>query len=120
MKIGLGLYRNMLDRENFAFARQTGCTHIVAHWVDYFAKGDFINSTDGQGGEWGLTQNGDRLWTVEELTALRKEVESEGLVLEAVENFDPSHWHDVLLDGPRKAEPTSGCWTSPESSVASI
>jgi mannonate dehydratase len=25
-------------------------------------------------------------------------------VWEAIENFDPAHWHDVLLDGPRKAE----------------
>jgi mannonate dehydratase len=24
--------------------------------------------------------------------------------LEAIENFDPAHWHDVLLDGPRKKE----------------
>jgi len=26
------------------------------------------------------------------------------LELAAVENLDPAHWHDVLLDGPRKAE----------------
>ena len=31
MKLGLGLYRNMLTRENFRFARQAGATHIVAH-----------------------------------------------------------------------------------------
>ena len=36
MKLGLGLYRHMLDRENFQFARQAGATHIVAHLVDYF------------------------------------------------------------------------------------
>jgi mannonate dehydratase len=24
--------------------------------------------------------------------------------LEAVENFDPAHWHDILLDGPKRAE----------------
>ena len=24
--------------------------------------------------------------------------------LEAIENFDPAHWHDILLDGPKKME----------------
>jgi mannonate dehydratase len=33
---------------------------------------------------------------------LRLAVEAEGLKLEAIENFDPAHWHDVLLDGPKK------------------
>src|SRR5436190_989754 len=36
MKLGLGLYRHMLTRENFSFARQAGATHVVAHLVDYF------------------------------------------------------------------------------------
>ena len=39
MKLGLGLYRHMLTRENFAFARQAGATHVVAHLVDYFKGG---------------------------------------------------------------------------------
>ena len=25
------------------------------------------------------------------------------IVLETIENFDPAHWYDVLLDGPRKS-----------------
>ena len=36
--------------------------------------------------------------------ALRKKVNAEGLELAALENFDPGHWYDVLLDGPRKQE----------------
>jgi mannonate dehydratase len=44
-----------------------------------------------------------RLWTLDELIAIRKEANAAGLELEAVENFDPAHWYDVLLDGPRKA-----------------
>ena len=28
--------------------------------------------------------------------------------MEALENFDPSHWHDVLLDGPKKKEQIEG------------
>ena len=27
-----------------------------------------------------------------------------GLELEAIENFDPAHWYDILLDGPRKRQ----------------
>ena len=31
-------------------------------------------------------------------------INAEGLELEALENFEPAHWYDVLLDGPRRAE----------------
>ena len=47
MKLGLGLYRHLLTRENFQFARQAGATHIVAHLVDYF-KGGAHNPGDNQ------------------------------------------------------------------------
>ena len=40
MKIGLGLYRHMLTRDYYDFARQAGCTHVVVHLVDYFNQGD--------------------------------------------------------------------------------
>jgi mannonate dehydratase len=105
MKLGLGLYRHMLTRENFQFARQAGATHIVAHLVDYF-KGDAHGSRDNQptGTEqgWGLAGNPDQLWTLDELVDLRRAVEAADLKLEAIENFDPAHWHDVLLDGPKR------------------
>jgi mannonate dehydratase len=102
MKLGLGLYRQFLTADNFRFARQCGVTHLVVHLVDYFG-GSYPSITrgDDQVG-WGITQNQGNLWTAEELIALRKEIESHGLVLEAIENFDPAHWHDVLLDGPEK------------------
>jgi mannonate dehydratase len=107
MKLGLGLYRHMLTRENFQFARQAGATHIVAHLVDYF-KGGARNPKDNQptGTEqgWGLAGDPKRLWSAEELRDLRQAIEAEGLRLEAIENFDPAHWHDVLLDGPKKSQ----------------
>jgi mannonate dehydratase len=107
MKLGLGLYRHMLTRDNFQFARQAGATHIVAHLVDYF-KGGSDNPKDNQptGTDrgWGLAGDPDKLWSIEELSALRKAVEAEGLKLEAIENIDPAHWHDVLLDGPRREQ----------------
>jgi len=95
----------MLTRENFQFARQAGATHIVAHLVDYF-KGGAHSTSDNQptGTEqgWGLAGDPDKLWSLEELKDLRKAIEAEGLKLEAIENFDPAHWHDVLLDGPKR------------------
>src|SRR5882724_9366944 len=97
MKLGLGLYRHMLTRENFQFARQAGATHLVIHLVDYF-KGGAHNPRDNQptGTDhgWGLAGDPNQLWTLEELIAIRK----------AIENFDPAHWHDILLNGPKKRE----------------
>jgi mannonate dehydratase len=107
MKLGLGLYRHALTRQNFQFARQAGATHLVAHLVDYF-KGGAHSSRDNQptGTElgWGFAGDPDKLWTLDELVALRKAVEAEGLKLEAIENFDPAHWYDVLLDGPKRPQ----------------
>jgi mannonate dehydratase len=95
----------MLTREHFQFARQAGATHIVAHLVDYF-KGGAHNPRDNQptGTErgWGLAGDPRQLWTAAELITLRQNLEAEGLTLEAIENFDPAHWHDILLDGPKK------------------
>ena len=39
MKLGLGLYRHMLNDEYYAFAVQAGCTHVIVHLVDYFRQG---------------------------------------------------------------------------------
>src|SRR5678816_4550370 len=103
MKLGLGLYRHMLVRENFQFARQAGATHIVAHLVDYFKAGSHNpsdNQPAGTGRGWGLAGDPEKLWTLEELIALRNSIEVEGLKLEAIENLDPAYWHDILLDGP--------------------
>jgi mannonate dehydratase len=107
MKLGLGLYRHMLTGENFQFARQAGATHIVAHLVDYFragARNPSDNQPTGTDDGWGLAGDPELLWTVDELVTLRQEINAVGLELEAIENFDPAHWHDVLLDGPQKRQ----------------
>jgi mannonate dehydratase len=106
VKLGIGLYRHMLTRENFQFARQAGATHVVAHLVDYFRGGAHATRDDQPTGTdwgWGLAGDPDVLWTTAELTAVRAAAAAEGLRLEAVENFDPAHWHDILLDGPQRA-----------------
>lgn len=103
MKLGLGLYKHMLTPENFRFAKQAGATHIVAHLTDYFGSDDSLST--GSGGEdWGVSDNRGKPWTFEELHDLRKAINAEGLELAALENFDPSFWYDILLDGPNKAE----------------
>lgn len=107
MKLGLGLYRHQLNAEHYQFARQCGCTHIVAHLVDYFRSSRSNKPGDQPVGDdtgWGLAGDPDKLWTFGELIALKKEINAAGLELEAIENFDPAHWHDVLLDGPKKAQ----------------
>lgn len=101
MKLGLGLYRHMLNRDHYRFAKQAGATHIVVHLADYFRPGEL--STASGGGVLGRATGSDH-WTYDELRALRAAINDEGLELAAVENFDPGHWHDVLLDGPRKRE----------------
>jgi mannonate dehydratase len=101
MKLGLGLYRHMLTPDNFRFARQAGrptsspTGSTTSRRAAHPAVGE-------PGTRLGVTRNQGRLWSVEELTGLREAVEAEGLELAAVENLDPSHWHDVLLDGPDK------------------
>jgi mannonate dehydratase len=105
VKLGLGLYRHQLNAEHYRFAKQCGCTHVIAHLVDYFKSSRSNKPGDQPVGDdtgWGFAGDPEKLWTYEELAALKKEINAVGLELEAIENFDPAHWHDVLLDGPKK------------------
>jgi len=107
MKLGLGLYRHQLSEEHYRFARQCGCTHVVIHLVDYFRSSRSNQPGDqpvGDDAGWGLAGDPARLWTHEEIAAIKKGINAAGLELEAIENFDPAHWHDVLLDGPKKQQ----------------
>lgn len=114
MQIALGLYKHMLTRENYRFARQLGCTRVVIYLVDYnqLSSAGPVDEVKNDGNQpvgsasegWGIAGDPNGLWTTEELVAIRKEIEDEGLVLEAVENIDPAFWYDVLLDGPEKVK----------------
>jgi len=107
VKLGLGLYRHQLDREHYQFAKQCGCTHLVIHLVDYFRSSRSNRPGDQPVGDdtgWGLAGDPDRIWTFEEIAAIKNDIAAAGLELAAIENFDPAHWHDVLLDGPKKLE----------------
>lgn len=104
----LGLYRGLLTPDNYQFAKQAGVTHLVVHLVDYFAGAEPALTSGPPTLGWGVTRNQDKPWTYEELAAIKREIEGNGLTWEAIENFDPSHWSDVLLDGPRKREQMEG------------
>jgi mannonate dehydratase len=105
MKLGLGLYRELLTPETLRFARQAGVTDIVAHLPGHFTRerSKVITSDDAAWG-FGISKADDPVWTLEGLCGLKARVSGEGLALAALENFAPAHWHDVLLDGPRRAE----------------
>lgn len=107
MKLGFGLYRHMLDEQHYRFAKQCGATHVVVHLVDYFGheKNSKAKADQPVGGKegWGGAGKG-KLWTLEELFKIKAEINAHGLEWAAIENFDPSMWYDVLLDGPKKLE----------------
>jgi mannonate dehydratase len=105
MKLGFGLYSHMLNSEGYAFAKQVGATHIVAHLVDYFHQGSAsaaANQPVGDEDGWGRAGKNADWFTYDRMRALRMDIESHGLELAAIENFDPTLWHDVLLDGPKR------------------
>jgi mannonate dehydratase len=108
MKLGFGLYKHMLNESHYKFAKQCGATHLVIHLVDYFGHGKNdkrnANQPIGELEGWGSSGDPDKIWSLEELVAIKKEINSHGLELEAIENFDPAHWYDILLDGPKKEE----------------
>ncbi|MFA6561382.1 MAG: mannonate dehydratase [Verrucomicrobiia bacterium] len=101
MKLGLGFHRDRISRDNFRFARQAGCTHVVVHLVERLREG-LPSSADEYC--FGLTRARGVVWSFEELAAVKKLANDEGLELEAIENIDPSFWSDILLDGPRKQQ----------------
>ena len=108
MKLGFGLYRHMLNDEHYKFAKQCGATHLVIHLVDYFGNKDNdkknANQPIGKNNGWGSAGVENEIWSLEEILKIKKDINSHGLELEAIENFDPAHWYDVLLDGPKKRE----------------
>ncbi|WP_221420239.1 mannonate dehydratase [Fulvivirga sp. M361] len=108
IKLGFGLYRHMLNEAHYKFAKQCGATHLVIHMVDYFGheknSKDNTNQPVGEKEGWGKAGTGSPIWSTDQLKSIKSEINSHGLELEAIENFDPAHWYDILLDGPKKTE----------------
>ena len=102
MKLGIGLSQKMLTADNFRFARQAGATHIVAHLLNFSVRKSNASASGTSERVAAGCDPGESVWSAEGLCDLRRAINREGLELEALENFDPSHWSDVLLDGPRR------------------
>ena len=88
MKMGLGFYPSTYSDDALDFARQIGVSHIMIHIPD----------------ENMLPSSREGYWSEEDLKALVAQVERHGLKLEAIENFQPAHWHHILTAGPRREE----------------
>lgn len=99
MKLGIGLYRHMLTPENFQFARQVGCSHLIIHLAEYYRK--ILPATDEKN-NYGQSGANDRIWSLDSLQRIKKAAAAEGLEIYGIENFSPADWYDVLLDGPKK------------------
>lgn len=104
MKLGIGLYRHMLTRENFKFAKQAGCTHLIIHLASYYSKEVGVVTATDDTHNYGKSFAKDPIWDLENMQKLQKMAKEEGLEIFGIENFSPADWYDVLLDGPNKFE----------------
>jgi len=102
MKLALGLYKSVLTKDNFKFAKQSGATHLVVQLVDYVQGDKNPTLTENHLDGWGYSNNQNKYWQYDDLVALKKFGNSAGLHWEAIENIEPAHWYDILLDGPQK------------------
>lgn len=102
LKLGLGLYKSLLNTKNFQFAKQAGASHLVVQLVDYMKGDENPNLAANYLNGWGKTENVNRFWELDDLKRLKQEITAQGLEWDTIENFDPAHWYDILLDGPRK------------------
>ena len=100
MKLGLGLYRHLLTTENFRFAKQIGCTHLIVHLAEYYKK---ILPATNEKINYGRSTANDSVWELDSLLRLKAAAAAEGLEIYGIENFSPADWYDILLDGPNKA-----------------
>jgi len=110
MKLGFGFYSHMLTPRDYRFAVQSGATHAVVHLVDYTYGGpqeagnEKDNQPIGGGDGWGVAGRNLHLWDEEALRQMVSEMAEQGLTVQAIENFDPADWYDVLLGGPKRDE----------------
>ena len=101
----LGLYRHQLNREHYQFAKQCGCTHLVIHLVDYFRSSRGNHPGDqpvGDDSGWGLAGDPDKLWSFEELAAIKREINEPGW-----------NWRPSRISTRRTG--TTCCWTGRKS-----
>ncbi|MGI5174238.1 mannonate dehydratase [Treponema sp. OMZ 840] len=104
MKLGIGLYRHMLDRNHFKFAKQLGCSHVIVHLVNYYSEKQGILPATDDKTNYGESIENDFIWSYDGLKNLKDIAAEEGIEIYGIENFSPADWYDVLLDGPHRDE----------------
>ena len=124
MKLGLGLgadpsAESGFNDANIAFCKQLGITHIIysgaqqrlpAAPIAALTRSDRLPAAadvDGvlnqPAGGAPFEPNHEGFWRYEDLLATRQKIEAAGLTMEAIENFPPWWWDQVLLGGPGRA-----------------
>jgi mannonate dehydratase len=101
MKVGLSIPGLLQTEETFAFARQMGVTHVVAHIVGGKPGMTLDDALRGPGFP---TFADDERYSLDGLLRLKSQVNDAGMELFAIENFEAADWYDVLLDGPKRDE----------------
>lgn len=106
MNFGFGFYQQMLNDDYMAFARQCGATHAIVHLVDYTGGRSVSHDAQPVGADegWGKAGLTAESWSYDSLSRIRDRLAGHEIAFEAVENFDPVFWHDILLDGPKRSE----------------
>lgn len=104
MKLAFGLYKGQLNDENFKFAKQCGASHVVVQLVDYVQGGSNPTLTLNHLNGWGRSYEKGKLWDYETLKSIKERLKAHQLQWETIENIDPAHWYDILLDGPEKEQ----------------
>jgi mannonate dehydratase len=109
MRVGLTLAGDRLNEDGARFAAQLGATDVVAHLVNYASLADQGNYLAGRaaGPAYGDSRS-NRLWTCDDFAGLIAMLGRHGLKLAALENFAPSFWSDILLDGPNRPRQMDG------------
>jgi mannonate dehydratase len=104
MYLGLGLYRHMLTKENFKFAKQAGCTHLIIHLANYYSKEKGVVTATNDKVNYGDSIAKDPIWNLESILKIKEMAKEEGLEIYGIENFSPADWYDVLLGGEKREE----------------
>ena len=104
MYLGLGLYRHMITRENFKFAKQIGCSHLILHLANYYSKEKGVVTATDENNNYGEAFAKEEIWSLDNLIKIKEMANEEGLQIYGIENFSPADWYDVLLNVEKKEE----------------
>jgi len=104
LKLGLALPKARLTADDFRFARQAGATHLHVNLTEPQPVTERMRASRERYPKTVHSDPNEADWTYEAFRDLRKAVNDQDLILDAITGFEPAHWHDILLDGPCRGE----------------